>query len=68
MQIDNIELKEEHKGKRVRYFPPHIKFKDTANPQIQTGIIHSWNENYVFVKFPISESAQACYAERLKWK
>jgi hypothetical protein len=41
------ELKEEDKGRRVRYTP----FEGCDPDMIEEGRISSWNDHYVFVKY-----------------
>lgn len=60
MQIENIELEESHKGVGVIYTPRH-------KAPTEAGIISSWNDTFVFVKYGDSGTAQATDPEQLAW-
>jgi len=44
MNIEGINLSDEHKGREVTYLSKTVS-------SIEMGIISSWNDNYVFVKY-----------------
>ena len=53
MQIQDIELTEEHVGARVTFMPHYAK-GDINHKDCVSGTIKRWNDTYVFVNYPAS--------------
>lgn len=43
-------VKDFKKGDRVKYIPLHVR-NDKNNPNVETGVVSSTNDTYVFVKY-----------------
>jgi hypothetical protein len=52
-------------GSPVTYIPPHAD-GDASHPDCERGVISSYNESYIFVRFN-SPNGQACSPDRLRW-
>lgn len=57
--IENIEITEDHIGQ-------HVIYNDGFSPE-QKGVISSFDEDRIWIKFPNSNSGQRCESSRLKW-
>jgi len=57
--IDITTLTKEDISRQVIYLSPHIKFPET-------GILSSWNDKYIFVKFR-GPNGEACIPEDLNF-
>lgn len=69
ISIKGTDLTEAHIGKTVFYVPYHALVCgvviDSFHPDIETRYITSWNDKYVFVRFPGYGSSAACDTENL---
>lgn len=45
-----MKLSEAKKGLEVKYIPTHA-WGDEDHPHCETGIISSWNDKYIFVRY-----------------
>lgn len=54
--IDITKLKEVDKGRQVKYIPRHAK-GDRNHKDCETGIISSWSNIYIFVRFTTGSTA-----------
>lgn len=66
MLIENKEVKNNDIGSPVTYIPDHAN-GNMSHPDCEKGIISSYNENYIFVRFR-SPNSQACRPENLIWE
>ena len=58
--IDISELRESDKGRGVIYVPAHGNY--------QRGIISSWNEQHIFVRYTTGCTAAATNPDQLHWE
>lgn len=59
-----------YKGNSVRYAPPHAKVDDKYYPDLshkdcEDGVITSWNEEFVFVRYGSNTQSAATKRENL---
>lgn len=67
MKIENVEVTKRCIGDSVIYVPQHAE-GDLTHPDTEVGIITSYNDKYVFVKFETSVSCSvACCPDTLVW-
>jgi len=56
------DLTENDKGRQVIYTPHH---STPDNPDTEAGVISSWNEKYVFVRYGMGSTAAATDPDQL---
>lgn len=66
MKIEDIEVSQEDVGKRVRYVPLHAN-GDLGHPDVEEGIITSFNEYTVFVRYGSDLHSKGTYPTDLVW-
>jgi hypothetical protein len=63
--IENKEVTEEDIGSPVTYIPYHAK-GDINHKDVERGVISSFNDTYIFVRFKAPNGA-ACNPKNLVW-
>lgn len=66
MQIERKKLTGDDIGRAVIYIPNHAN-GDMSHSDVETGFIKSWNENWVFVRYHLGDTAAATNPENLRW-
>ena len=62
-----IQGKAEIEGGKVTYVPWHAK-NDKTHKDCQDGVISSWNDDFVFVRYTTGDTAAATHRENLIWR
>lgn len=63
--IDIAKLTDADKGRGVIYTPHH---STPENPDTERGVISSWNDTYIFVRYGPGSTAAATDPEQLEWE
>lgn len=65
-KIQEIQLTEEHIGRKVKYIPLHADGSE-GHPDVEFGVITSFNEKTIFVRYGSDMHSKGTYPEDLVW-